>query len=422
MGFLSNQSQGPAVSNLDPSYLTRLYDTQVQNNQYVTDQQKQLASALQGRAMGTAGPSIAELQQASAMEDVNKKAAGLSASQKGINPAMAAKLANESQTQGSLGVANQAAILRAQEQQAAQQNLTSLYSGMQNNNQGMMTSYGNQLLGAGNLDINSAQIGARANEQNTAFKQQIFGGLMGGMAASGGGSGGGGGASSMMGGMGGGGGGAAAAAAGGGYVGEDFEHPKKYADGGYNTGFGPTSDGAEYGNALLDVGGENMAQTTHGFGPFAGGTAYGMGLEQLPQNQSEANAGSATNNSTQQQKDFMHALSSPTGDDKYIQSSSQSGYQMGKGMATIMKSMFGGMAEGGKVPGKAEVSGDSYSNDKVHALLSPGELIVPRSISRDPDAVRDFVIHLNKNKKAMGGYQNVVEAKDKAKKLGGNRG
>lgn len=46
-------------------------------------------------------------------------------------------------------------------------------------------------------------------------------------------------------------------------------------------------------------------------------------------------------------------------------------------------------AKGGDVvPGKASVSGDSLKNDKVPAMLSPGEIIIPRSIAQHPDAVK----------------------------------
>lgn len=45
----------------------------------------------------------------------------------------------------------------------------------------------------------------------------------------------------------------------------------------------------------------------------------------------------------------------------------------------------------GKVPGKAPVPGDSYSNDRVPAMLSAGELIIPRSVvERGPDSVYGF--------------------------------
>lgn len=53
-----------------------------------------------------------------------------------------------------------------------------------------------------------------------------------------------------------------------------------------------------------------------------------------------------------------------------------------------------GMSTGGKVPGKAEVQGDSYSNDKVPAMLSPGEIVVPRSKAKDPEKAKEFIDHI----------------------------
>lgn len=53
--------------------------------------------------------------------------------------------------------------------------------------------------------------------------------------------------------------------------------------------------------------------------------------------------------------------------------------------------------EGGKVPGKANVPGDSPKNDTVHAKLSPGEIVLPRSILASGDeAIMDFVKHVMK--------------------------
>lgn len=53
---------------------------------------------------------------------------------------------------------------------------------------------------------------------------------------------------------------------------------------------------------------------------------------------------------------------------------------------SIFGSYVENMAGGGKVPGKAPFPGDNYGNDKVPAMLSPGEIVVPRSVlnSRDP--------------------------------------
>lgn len=54
-----------------------------------------------------------------------------------------------------------------------------------------------------------------------------------------------------------------------------------------------------------------------------------------------------------------------------------------------MGSQFGSsggdsFSKGGMVPGKAPVKGDSPSNDTVHAKLSPGEIVIPRSLTQNP--------------------------------------
>lgn len=47
-----------------------------------------------------------------------------------------------------------------------------------------------------------------------------------------------------------------------------------------------------------------------------------------------------------------------------------------------------GYSDGGKVPGKAEVFGDSQKNDTVPANLSPGEIVIPRSILQGSDPIQ----------------------------------
>lgn len=57
------------------------------------------------------------------------------------------------------------------------------------------------------------------------------------------------------------------------------------------------------------------------------------------------------------------------------------------------------MDHAGKVPGKANVPGDSLQNDKVSALLSPGELIIPRTVAEQgPAAAYGFVHAIMKHK------------------------
>lgn len=48
------------------------------------------------------------------------------------------------------------------------------------------------------------------------------------------------------------------------------------------------------------------------------------------------------------------------------------------------------MKLGGHVPGEAEVPGDSEQNDTVPAMLSPGELVIPRSVPKTGEAMEQF--------------------------------
>lgn len=47
---------------------------------------------------------------------------------------------------------------------------------------------------------------------------------------------------------------------------------------------------------------------------------------------------------------------------------------------------FSKLARGSEVPGKAKYRGDTRSNDTVPAMLSPGEIVLPRSVAQSPDA------------------------------------
>lgn len=69
--------------------------------------------------------------------------------------------------------------------------------------------------------------------------------------------------------------------------------------------------------------------------------------------------------------------------------------------------MYKCMKSGGAVPGQAKVAGDSAKNDTVKALLSPGEVVIPRSVmqSKNPaEAAARFVAAvLAKNGTAQSG-------------------
>lgn len=48
-----------------------------------------------------------------------------------------------------------------------------------------------------------------------------------------------------------------------------------------------------------------------------------------------------------------------------------------------------GRAKGGEIPGQAPAPGDSPQNDTVPAMLSPGEVVLPRSVAQSEDAPED---------------------------------
>jgi hypothetical protein len=62
-------------------------------------------------------------------------------------------------------------------------------------------------------------------------------------------------------------------------------------------------------------------------------------------------------------------------------------------------------AEGERVPGKAKVEGNSYSNDTVPAMLSPGEVVLPREVMN----------HKNPAAAAAAFVKNIIEKKQKGK-------
>lgn len=56
------------------------------------------------------------------------------------------------------------------------------------------------------------------------------------------------------------------------------------------------------------------------------------------------------------------------------------------------------MSDGGPVPGTPKVFGDDEKNDTVPAMLSPGEIVIPRSHAGSPEAAAEFVRALHASK------------------------
>jgi hypothetical protein len=246
------QSQFHAGNQYDPKYLQQMTDMQGQ----IYGGQQSLAQALQAQMMGQ-GPNPAQTQYQMNVGNNIANAQGLIASQRGLNPALAARMganaASKANQEASLG----SALMQQQQQIAATQNLGGLYGQMQQGNLGYQGLYNDANIGVSKLNQATA-----AGNANTAG--QITGGLM---------------------------------------------------------------------NAV-------------------GGAA-------------------------------------------------------GKAV---------GAAHGGFIGGNAKVQGDSPQNDTVPAMLSPGEIVIPRSKAADPDKAKEFIDHLLKKEKGSKiEYKDVLSARKKKK-------
>lgn len=332
-------------------------------------QQQNLAKALLAQSQGE-GPNPAQAMLNQATDRNIKQGAGMIASTKGINPALAARMAMENAGKMNTEAAGQAATLGAQQQLHAQNALSNLYGNMTGQNlQNVATSGGL----ANQASLGSQGINAGVNAQNAAANQNTFGGFLnGGMAA------------------------LAALNKGG-------EVPvRKMAGGGMTASqsianqllqsagipiweAGNTQDqsGGAMGNLMKMVGGGSPAEAVGGGG--AGGSSM-MAAAAL------AEGGEIPAHMEGIAK-IYHGYEKPTTKKVEILPANPK--------TASLKS------QGGDVPGKAKVKGDSLKNDTVPTLLSPGEMVIPRSVmqSEDPvSAAADFVAqHLKKNVKESKG-------------------
>lgn len=381
----------------------------IQNQGQVFAQQQALANQLQAQANGE-GPNPALAQLANTTGQNVAQQAALMGSQRGAG-ANAGLMARQAAMQGGAiqqQSAGQAAVLRAQQQLAAQQALQQQQAMMgqlstqqisqQAQARNMMNQYALGLYGTQQnaaAAFNNAQVGMQSNlnnvnasiaQLNAQGQQAMFGGLLSGLSASGGsmGGGGGGGMGSMMGG--GGGGGAAegggeaagAAAARGGMV------PKKYADGGEVDGFSLPQLGSQFESK----------------GPFlmsqSPAPSYSLGTN--TDLSTEPNSFTAKIlKSLDQRKDEKPQNVDQSNPYSNQNPGSAALYKGAKDQGTLIRKMFTmgfGGASGGQVPGKAGVKGNSLKNDNVPAMLSPGEIVIPRSIAQSenaPDKAKAFV-------------------------------
>lgn len=244
----------------------------------VGEEQRKLAEALRAQAEGRT-PSLAGMQFARALEQSQAAAASQLASARGLSPAQAQQLLATQQAAARQGAASQSAMLRLQEQQAAQMALGTLLSQQRQQS----------LIGgatAGQLGAEAGQLGLTAQqlEQQRLIQQ------------------------------------------------EQLRRQQQQRE--------------EQGIAS-------------GIGTLLGGA--------------------------------IGALAGPAG--------AIAGAQTG---ASIGKSLAARGREVAEVPGKAKFKGDTRSNDTVPAMLSPGEIVLPRTVAQAEDApekAKDFVSAIKSKRK-----------------------
>ena len=114
------------------------------------------------------------------------------------------------------------------------------------------------------------------------------------------------------------------------------------------------------------------------------GTAQNQVANQLGAQQGVANIALQSQGNQMGLSNNQNALQTGVNQNNSNAQSQLIGGLIGGGAAALM-------ASGGKVPGQAPVTGDSPKNDIVNAKLSPGELVIPRSVvMQGPDAVLAF--------------------------------
>lgn len=344
-GFLSNvlgtNNNYQANSGYDPS-------VQTQGVNDVNAAAQALVAQMNGAGPN---PALAQLQQTTQQNGL--QAAGLIASQRGLNPGLAAKMATDNMTAGNNQAAQSAAILKAQQMQGAAGQLGQLGLGQQ---------------GA----FNQANMGSQAINANVASgNQQMAGALVGGV---------------LQGGA-----AAAGAMAKGGMV------RKPMAAGGTTGGPGFKDMGAvgsgvnPYAGLIAQYAGVSPAISGAGSPSGTGAQALSKGIAGAMPSMPSGDPSPTTIGAPGAADLAPMAMVAATG---------------GKVPAKASMSTGDKLKAGGKVPGKAKVQGDSFSNDTVNARLSPGEIVIPRHVVQtgDPNKVRDFAA-------AVMARQNLVKGK-----------
>ena len=317
--------------------------------QNIQGQQQSLANNLGQQTQGF-GPNVAVNQLNTKTGENVANQAALMAGGRGAssNAGLAARQAAGAGTNVQQQAVGEAATLRAQQQQAAIQQLAAQQQVMGQQNIGEQ-GINNQLFGGAasaqnaqnNANISNYGMAQGINSQiaqnNANSVNKTTSGLMGGASQLG-----------MM-----------AAMSKGGIAGKDgykmedhhktiasIYHPHMMADGGAIF----TDSSAHYTTPTLPAG-------------------QGVDMPKMPKMPGQGGGGSSAQSDAISNTDMSNATP-------------MAGESSGLGSGVMVAK------KGGSVPGKAKVKGDSLKNDTVPAMLSAGEIVLPRHITQDSDAPR----------------------------------
>lgn len=143
------------------------------NQDALRAQQQKLLDALALQSQGQ-GPNPAQMMLNQATQQNNQQNAGFIASQKGINPAMAARMAAQNAAQSNQTAAGQGALMGAQQQLAAQNQMQGLTGQMQQAN------LAQEGLGFGNINATRQAEASEFGAQQQA-NSNMLGGILGGI-------------------------------------------------------------------------------------------------------------------------------------------------------------------------------------------------------------------------------------------------
>lgn len=382
-------------------------------------QQQGLADVLMAQSRGE-GPNPAQAQyQQNVNQNIAQQASAI-ASARGINPALAARMAAQQGAAMTQQAAGQSAIMQAQQQLAAQQQLQAQQQAMGQN----LLGQGATLNTAGGLSGLAGQtygnMGQNLTGQNNVYN--TAGGLYGG---------------------------AGNTAQGVGQLGANVLGTGVSGLHGYNQDTINSSLGAQgisatsqnSGNAIL--GNEAQEKTRLNAAVLggvlnAGGALGAAAIKAPPVNVNPTvPAGSATSASTDVASTGGYG-SPDAGSGSATGGNAEWGQDTGVALNDSGNNWIGGgqgggtlwskggqipdrnalslaqalMGQGGSVPGKAKRKGDSPSNDTVPTVLSPKEIVLPRSVALAPDAPQkaaDFVAKLKGKQSGQKGYGKILE-------------